>query len=233
MLYISSYTDEAIFQYNLQAGSPEKIANSKIAINEEKNYCCSGALQLGPDRKIYYSIAGSEYLAVIESPNILGKDCNFVKEAVSLNGKKCGLGLPCFYQSYFDQQEFNDATYFDENKEIEEGKAIILNNILFATNQSSLKSKSFVELNKVLKILNENPEYKIQIIGHTDNVGNKSNNLKLSEDRAKSVGNYLISKGIADDRITYKGMGSSKPIVSNSTKEGRQKNRRVEFVLEK
>ncbi len=71
----------------------------------------------------------------------------------------------------------------------------------------------------------------ITISGHTDNVGNKSYNLKLSENRAKSVANYLISKGIDASRIKSLGMGNSKPIQSNESEDGRKANRRVEFYI--
>ena len=114
---------------------------------------------------------------------------------------------------------------------LEQGKTILLSNIFFKTNKSELLPKSFVELNKLLKIMNDNTNIAIEIIGHTDNVGAEKYNLKLSEARAKSVADYLINKGIKRKRIKYKGYGSSHPITDNNSEQGRMKNRRVEFKI--
>jgi outer membrane protein OmpA-like peptidoglycan-associated protein len=73
---------------------------------------------------------------------------------------------------------------------------------------------------------------KIEIRGHTDNVGNDDANLSLSENRAKSVVNYLIENGITGDRLTSKGFGESQPVTTNETAEGKQQNRRVEFIIQ-
>ncbi|GAB4261750.1 MAG: hypothetical protein Kow0079_18110 [Vicingaceae bacterium] len=108
---------------------------------------------------------------------------------------------------------------------------IILQNITFETGKSTLKSSSFNELDSLVNLLQRNPTYKIKITGHTDDVGKEEDNLKLSEDRAKAVANYLIEKGILKERITYKGLGSSKPISREQTEESRSKNRRVEFTI--
>lgn len=108
---------------------------------------------------------------------------------------------------------------------------IILQNITFETGKSTLKSSSFNELDSLVNLLQRNPTYKIKITGHTDNVGKEEDNLKLSEDRAKAVANYLIEKGILKERITYKGLGSSQPISKEQTEESRSKNRRVEFTI--
>ena len=235
LLYITYGNLETIIQYNLQAGSADEILNSAYHIKTSEECGMLAALQLGPDGKIYVSKYNCEYLGVIKYPNKIGADCEYVENYIYLEGNKSTLGLPTFYQSYFDKTDFkeDEITYFDENVEITAGKTIVLNNILFDYNKSSLKSESYIELNKVVEILKNNLNYKISILGHTDNVGNKSNNIKLSEARAKSVKKYFISKGISDTRISFIGYGSSKPIVSNATKEGRQKNRRVEFIINK
>lgn len=109
-------------------------------------------------------------------------------------------------------------------------KPIILRNVLFETNKSVLKSESFKELDKLVLQLQKSP-MAIEIRGHTDNVGDVAKNQLLSEERAKAVVNYLISKNINRNRLSYKGFGSSKPIADNNTEEGRMKNRRVEFVI--
>jgi outer membrane protein OmpA-like peptidoglycan-associated protein len=114
---------------------------------------------------------------------------------------------------------------------IEVGQTVKLNNIFFATAKTILKPESFVELDKVVKFLKDNPAIKIEIGGHTDNVGNAASNLTLSAGRAASVEKYLESKGIAKDRILSKGYGMTKPVSENKTKEGKAMNRRVEFKI--
>ena len=115
---------------------------------------------------------------------------------------------------------------------LEKGKEYILNNIFFDFDKSDLLPASHFELNKLYGILSENPSLFIQIIVHTDSIGNEVDNLELSEKRAKSVSKYLIDKGISATRISQKGMGESQAIDTNETEEGRQKNRRVAFVLQ-
>ncbi len=161
----------------------------------------------------------------------MGSACNYVNDYVSLNGKKASLGLPTFSQNFFNL-EIKDTkiTYFDANKVVL-NKALVLKNITFDFSKYTLKSSSFIELDKVVLLLKNNPSYKILILGHTDNIGNKSSNILLSQNRAKTVKEYLVSKGINETRINFEGKGSAEPVSTNSTDEGRAKNRRVEFIL--
>jgi len=108
---------------------------------------------------------------------------------------------------------------------------IILQNVEFETGSSTLVSSSYPELELLLKLLLENQETAIQIQGHTDNVGEPESNLTLSEHRAKAVFDWLVLHNIPTDRISYKGFGEIQPIDSNKTEEGRQRNRRTEFVV--
>jgi outer membrane protein OmpA-like peptidoglycan-associated protein len=94
-----------------------------------------------------------------------------------------------------------------------------------------LLPESHTELNKVVEYMNSNPKMKIEIGGHTDNVGTKEYNKALSQNRAKSVYNYLIEKGVSADRLSYKGYDFSIPIADNDTEEGRALNRRTEFKV--
>ncbi len=98
-------------------------------------------------------------------------------------------------------------------------------------NKFDLKAESQVELDKVIQLLTENPSVKIEISGHTDNAGKPAANLTLSNNRAKSVVNYLIEKGINTQRLTFKGFGETKPIADNKTEEGKAKNRRTELKI--
>ncbi|MCE6990575.1 OmpA family protein [Dyadobacter sp. CY323] len=114
---------------------------------------------------------------------------------------------------------------------IEEGQIVRLNNIFFATGKSTLNSESFPELNRIAISMTENKTLAIELGGHTDNTGSAEFNLKLSQDRADTVREYLIGKGIEPDRVGSKGYGETIPVAKNDTPEGQQQNRRVEFKI--
>lgn len=118
-------------------------------------------------------------------------------------------------------------------KNIEEGSAIVLENIFFEFGKTELLPESYAELNKVSSFMTENNIKKIEISGHTDSEGSDSYNQKLSEGRAKAVVDYLISTGVHPVSMESVGYGESRPIDSNLTEEGRAQNRRVEFMLVK
>ena len=114
---------------------------------------------------------------------------------------------------------------------IEVGQSIRINNIFFETGKAALKHESFSELDRVAKFLRDNPEIKIEIGGHTDNVGKEASNLRLSQARADAVASYIISRGAAATNVISKGYGLTKPIASNATVIGKAQNRRVEFTI--
>jgi outer membrane protein OmpA-like peptidoglycan-associated protein len=109
-------------------------------------------------------------------------------------------------------------------------EVIVLENVLFETNKTVLLQESFETLNQLVKQLQANKSVQIEIRGHTDNIGEEAKNQILSEQRAKAVLDYLVSQGIEAKRLSYHGFGSTQPIASNDTNEGRTKNRRVEFL---
>ena len=94
-----------------------------------------------------------------------------------------------------------------------------------------MRPESITELNRLKKLLVENPELQIQLNGHTDDVGSDEDNLLLSDNRAKAVHDYLIAEGIDENRLEYKGYGETMPIDTNDTPQGRQNNRRTEFEI--
>ncbi len=108
-------------------------------------------------------------------------------------------------------------------------KPIVIDNIYFDFGQFELKKESYYELNNISVFLQNNEKINVEIAGHTDNVGSDEDNMILSKNRAKSVVEYFLSKGIDKSRISYVGYGETKPIADNSTDEGREKNRRVEL----
>ena len=114
---------------------------------------------------------------------------------------------------------------------IEVGAVVRLNNVYFDFDKWFLRPESFVELDRVVKMLQENPAVEIEMSAHTDSRGSDEYNFKLSDNRARSVVDYILSKGISNTRIVSHGYGESKPVVPNDTDENRQLNRRVEFTI--
>jgi outer membrane protein OmpA-like peptidoglycan-associated protein len=108
----------------------------------------------------------------------------------------------------------------------------VLKNIFYDFDKSTLRQASMAELDRLTKLLEQNPKMRIEISSHTDNVGSAAYNEKLSASRALSVVNYLVEKkGINKDRLEFKGYGFTQPIAPNDTDQGRQLNRRTEFKI--
>ena len=139
-----------------------------------------------------------------------------------------------FYSDNFLMSSRSPDSTYEKNiplQPIEANATIVLKNIFFDVNKFELKPESQVELDKLVQLLNENPTIKIEISGHTDNVGKPADNLILSNNRAKAVVNYLVNKNIAAQRLTSKGYGETKPVADNKTDEGRAMNRRTEVKV--
>lgn len=117
---------------------------------------------------------------------------------------------------------------FFVNVKFEPARSYRLDNVYFDSGKSTLRRESFTELDELVSYMKWKENEKIEIGGHTDNVGTDADNLKLSQQRAEAIRQYLIKKGIHPTRVIAKGYGASEPIADNSTDEGRQKNRRTE-----
>jgi|GEM_PF-2176505 len=118
-------------------------------------------------------------------------------------------------------------------KRIEIGKAYRIEGIYFDFDSTILKPSSYPALDSLVMTLRQFPEYRVEIVGHTDSLGSDEYNLQLSQDRAEAVRQYLIQKGMNATMLRAEGMGNSRPLRSNDSEEGRQKNRRVEFIIQK
>lgn len=116
---------------------------------------------------------------------------------------------------------------------VKENITLVLNNVFFDFDAATLKPASFPELNRIVALMAEKPTLEIEIQGHTDATGPEAYNMKLSERRARTVGSYLVAKGVNKARISMVFFGESEPLAPNSTAEGRQKNRRVAFKIVK
>ena len=115
------------------------------------------------------------------------------------------------------------------NRLATDGK-IITYGITFDIGKATIKPESMTEINRIFDLMNQNPNLKFEVQGHTDNTGTVAGNQKLSEQRAQAIVAKLVEMGISADRLSAKGLGQSAPLADNSTEEGRAKNRRVEFV---
>jgi len=141
------------------------------------------------------------------------------------------------YLLYLDMVDLSQRTYDEvvvKNfllDRVEVGAKVILKNIYFEFGKSNLKPESYAGLDNVVKLLQSNETIRIEISGHTDNIGSLKTNTKLSTDRAKAVVDYLVKKGIPASRLEYKGYAFSQPIAPNNTDAGRAQNRRVEFKV--
>ena len=154
----------------------------------------------------------------------IGKDYAF-----NVNRK----GYLFFSENFSLSQKAPDSTYNIDIplQPLEANAAVILKNIFFDVKRYDLQPASTSELDKVVMLLKENPTLKIQINGHTDNVGKPADNLKLSNDRAQSVVKYIVTKGIDIKRLSFQGFGANQPIASNESEEGKAQNRRTELKV--
>ncbi len=175
----------------------------------------------------------NEIVATFESNSATGK------YLVSLpSGKNYGIAVKSGgYLFHSENLNIPPTTIYQEiTKDIKLnklaiGSTIVLNNIFFDFNKAVLRPESIPELERLIKLMTDFPTLKIEISGHTDNIGTAAYNKPLSENRAKSVVDYLISKGIDKTRMTFVGYGFDKPIATNDTEDGRQQNRRTEFKI--
>ncbi|MGY6562175.1 MAG: OmpA family protein [Luteibaculaceae bacterium] len=156
---------------------------------------------------------GNDYALSVNKPGYLFYSANFTLELSNSNSA------------------FNPFEIEIPLTPIKAGGVVVLNNIFFDFDSFRLKDESKIELNRLHKFLVDNPSVRIEISGHTDNVGSASYNKNLSNSRAKSVVEFLIEKGIEGSRLTFVGYGSEKPIASNDTEAGKAKNRRTEFKV--
>jgi len=152
----------------------------------------------------------------------VGKDYGF-----NVNSK----GYLFYSDNFLMANKSPDSTYIKNIllEPIASNASVVLKNIFFEVNKYELNPESQTELDNLVRLLNENPTMKIEISGHTDNVGKPSDNMILSNNRAKAVVNYLISKKINPARLVAKGYGETKPIADNKTEAGRLQNRRTEM----
>ncbi|MEL6133794.1 MAG: OmpA family protein, partial [Bacteroidota bacterium] len=139
-----------------------------------------------------------------------------------------------FSSKNFYLKNLEEKAYFDlliEMVPLTEGKQVVLKNIFFEFNEATLKETSRTELEFLATYMQQNPQMRIEIQGHTDNVGSPAYNLDLSQQRAESVRDFLIELGVVGVRIDAVGYGETRPVSGNITEEDRAQNRRTEFKI--
>jgi outer membrane protein OmpA-like peptidoglycan-associated protein len=232
LLYVGIVPNGQVFQANISFENEEDIQKSICLIGQNKSKKNIGALQLAINGKIYIAEYQSKFLLSIESPNTVGKDCYFKQDAVFLADNSCMFGLPTFFQDLvkpYKPTEKNSS--FNGNSKPEINKKYTLENVYFDFNTATLRTESVSELRQLAEMLIKNPTLDITITGHTDSIGSLKYNKKLSISRAKAISVFLKQNKISTKRISIDGKGSSEPVTKNNDEAGRQKNRRVEFIL--
>lgn len=224
--YKSKYAydwENVLVQFDLQNKNNQSI-NKSIQIKTVGSTALFG-LQLAPNGKIYAAKQGeNKDIAIIHHANANLNECNLELNAISIDKE-----IPYF-------NKFPKCTHLLPLELANEKKEIQLNvtfsrPILFETNQAIIKTDYMTDIDDIFQYLQGNPNTKIEIIGHTDNQGDKAQNQLLSEKRAKAVADYLISKGVHKNRIAFSGLGDAKPMADNNTIAGKAKNRRIEFLI--
>jgi OOP family OmpA-OmpF porin len=175
----------------------------------------------------------NETESLVDSDSVSGKYLMVLTQGAeyALYVNKKGYLFQSLNFNYSEIKNFEPITLDIELEKAREGTTAILENIFFEVDKYDLQEKSMTELQKITRFLNENPALKVEISGHTDNSGAPAYNKQLSERRAQSVYSYLTSHGTDASRLKTKGYGQDHPIADNTTEEGKQKNRRIEFKI--
>lgn len=219
----------------LDANTSKPIAAKIVCLNDKNqkidslNTPTSGAYLFELTPNVYtYSISADGYESIEEELDLskITNSQQFLKNFTLNPIKKITPPEPKQPEAVVETPKSEESSPL----KVEENK-FRLDKVFFALGESSLLPESYAQLDGLVKMMKENPKMTIRVEGHTDSVGDPEQNRRLSLDRAFTVREYLINKGIAGSRIQFKGLGALYPIASNDTEEGRKQNRRVEFVI--
>ncbi len=223
----------------------------------EKNPTLSKVEKMNPNFGIHFywdALKISEARMIHAEPQVKGDTTKVVTDGawVKVSGyftpqskcNKISLGQfcpinenPIIMEGYYQiddvlVEELRDFGIFDKKVKLTTGTIIPLNDVQFETGTTKLSNeKSNKQLTELVTYLNMNPKIKVRVNGHTDFVGKKEANTTLSNNRAEFIATYIIQQGINKERIDWKGFGDESPIDNNKTKQGRARNRRVEFEV--
>ncbi len=222
-----------IYSFDLyEEARPQPVAILKGELKDEKGEPVSNATieiayeNTGEVTEVKVNGDDGKYAAVVKTKN---------KQDVMVTVKKEGHAFDSKLIAKEEFKEKADVAIRNNNldvKELKVGEAYTINDILYSTNSSELNDKSKFILKGFARFLKENPTIVVAIQGHTDDIGDDTKNMLLSEQRAQGVKNFLISQGIDKERLSAKGYGETQPKVENSSEANRAKNRRTDFVIE-
>jgi outer membrane protein OmpA-like peptidoglycan-associated protein/tetratricopeptide (TPR) repeat protein len=226
----NKYTRAFLYSFDLPIELKRNIDNSTVAVG--KVFDAVTRKELGAAVELV-DLKTDRVVQSVKSDPINGAYVIVLSEGAeyALYVYKEGYLFKSVFFDYKNEEELNTVALDVYLDPIKAGASVILNNLFFATNSFALESKSKTELKKISNFLKQNPNTKIELAGHTDNVGGHDANIALSEKRAKSVYDYLVTLGTAPSRLVFKGYGETKPIAGNTTEENKQKNRRIEFKI--
>jgi outer membrane protein OmpA-like peptidoglycan-associated protein len=216
-----------IYSFELpEAVRPAKVLFIKGELDEEGS---------GPpyDSKIELKNTRTDEKVEVNYDSLTGKYASVVRfdEDYIMTIQKKGFAYNSIYFSQDDTTLATPKNVEIQMRKTEVGQAYTLNNILFAKNSAVPGIQDSIIIRDFATYLKENNTIQVAIHGHTDSDGNDSDNMILSEDRAKAVYGLLVKSGVKSDRVSYKGFGETKPIGDNATPAGRSLNRRTEFVI--
>jgi len=179
------------------------------------------------------NIERNDMISLVKSDSITGEYLMVLTQGAeyALYINKRGYLFKSYNFNYSEVKDFRPIIIDIDLERATAGSMAVLNNIFFDLDKYDLKPKSIPELQKIIRFMQENPQVRVEVSGHTDNIGQATYNKQLSEKRALSVYNYLIEKGIEKNRLVPIGYGQAKPLADNATDEGRQQNRRIEFRI--
>jgi len=233
-----SYGGWDLYEFPLYEGArPSEVLFLKGAIKDEEGKAITGGrmditnVRTKETTQVNVDSASGVYAAIVtlEEDQKDGFVVNVVSENYAFSSQ-----MVQFKDEENDEEKNGVVTKLDVALEqVTIGVAYKLDNINFATNSSSvLTVSSMIILDGFINYLKDNPDMRVAIHGHTDDVGSDEDNMKLSQGRAKSVNDYMVLSGVDDNRLSFKGFGETKAVASNKTKYGRAQNRRTEFVIE-
>ena len=234
---------EVLYLSNSSRRSKDDIYKVELPkeFRPDKLVTLEGVIRDGSTHKIISAtvkvnnINTKEKVLELKNNDVTGKYAVLLQEGekydVSISSKK-----RTFYSEVIDLQEVKNVQVIKNDIELKpliKDASFVLNNIFFGFDSATIKKESELELERVKVLMNENPTMNVEISAHTDDKGSDVYNNRLSQARAESVVNYLVSKGVAKERLTAKGYGKLQPSVPNDSDENRAKNRRVEFKVMK
>jgi outer membrane protein OmpA-like peptidoglycan-associated protein/tetratricopeptide (TPR) repeat protein len=220
-----------IYQFSMpEKAKPEKVMVVKGAVADDNGQPPANATveinysESKTKEEVKVNADDGSYAAIVKMKS---------KENITLSVKSEGLAFNSVLIADKNKPTPAVTKVTVETKEAKTGTPFVINDIYYFTNKAEIEEKSKPILDAFAAYLMANPNMEIQILGHTDNVGDDKANLDLSAERAFEVMQYLVSKGVNGKHIKFIGKGESQPIADNATEEGRAKNRRTEFVISK